>query len=198
MIYFTSDLHLGHKSAIEFSHRPFADVDEMNTALIANINDTVGIKDELWILGDFAYKVGREEVRNYRKQIKCKHVHLINGNHDRDYSRDDIFSSVQDYKELKTEYGKFILFHYPIMEWNAAHHGTVHLHGHIHSTGEYNANNHNRKYADRFEWGHGSCDPDMTLRIYDVGVDANQYRPISLESIAAYLGLERISSKGEG
>lgn len=36
---------------------------------------------------------------------------MITGNHDKDYTRDHIFQSVQDYKELKTEYGKFILFH---------------------------------------------------------------------------------------
>ena len=46
MLYFTSDLHLGHASAFEFQKRPFASLEEMNDQLIQNINDTVGIKDE--------------------------------------------------------------------------------------------------------------------------------------------------------
>ena len=195
MIYFTSDLHLGHAKAITFTNRPFSDVDEMNEALLRNINETVTEKDDLWILGDFAYGIGREEVRKYRNMIRCRQVHLINGNHDRNYSKDHIFQSVQDYKELKTDYGKIILFHYPIFEWNAGHYGTVHLHGHIHSTGDYNASNLMKKYADRFPEGHTARDPELGLRIYDVGVDANKYRPISLEQIAELMKLEKIKNK---
>lgn len=108
MIYFTSDLHLGHANAIEFTDRPFANVDEMNETLIRNINMVVGKTDELWILGDFAYKVDREKVRGLRNSILCKRVHLVVGNHDKDYSQDHIFQSVQHYKELKTPYGRFI------------------------------------------------------------------------------------------
>lgn len=31
---------------------------------------------------------------------------------------------------------------------------------------------------------------DLPLRIYDVGVDANQFMPVSLDVIAALLGME--------
>ena len=127
-----------------------------------------------------------------RCKISCTRVHLIKGNHDRDYSNDGFFSTVQDYKELKTEYGKFILFHYPIMEWNASHYGSVHLHGHIHSTGEYNTTNRSRRYRDRFEDGHAVKDPELGLRIYDVGVDANGYRPVSLQEIVDWFNLPHI------
>ncbi len=110
MIYFTSDLHLGHERSIEFNNRPFSNVDDMNETLIRNINEIVGSKDELWVLGDFTYKVDREKVRDLRNNILCKRVHLVNGNHDKDYSQDHIFQSVQHYKELKTPYGRFIFF----------------------------------------------------------------------------------------
>ena len=79
--------------------------------------------------------------------------------------------------------------HYPMLEWNAAHYGSVHLHGHIHSTGEYNAENLRKKLADRFPAGHAPKHADLNLRIYDVGVDANGFRPVSLAQIAALMGL---------
>ena len=192
MIFFTSDLHLGHENSIEFKNRPFSGLEEMNQTLIHNINDIVDVSDELWILGDFSYKINKEQVRQLRRQILCKHVHLIYGNHDKDYSGDHIFQSVQHYKELKTDYGRFILFHYPIVEWNAAHYGSVHLHGHIHSTGEYNAENLKKSFADRFPVGHAPKHPELKLRIYDVGVDANHYYPVSLEQIATLMGLTRV------
>ena len=195
MIYFTSDLHLGHENSIEFKNRPFSGLDEMNRTLISNINETVGVDDELWILGDFSYRINKEQVRQLRKQIQCKWVHLIYGNHDKDYSSDHIFQSVQHYKELKTDYGRFILFHYPIVEWHAAQYGSVHLHGHIHSTREYTAENLTKKFADRFPTGHAPKRPDLNLRIYDVGVDANNYRPVSLEQIAALMGLTPVHDR---
>ena len=71
-MYFTSDLHLGHASAIEFKGRPYSDIDEMNAALINNINETVGSEDDLWILGDFAYRVSKDVVKELRNQIRCK------------------------------------------------------------------------------------------------------------------------------
>ena len=195
MIYFTSDLHLGHANAIGFTSRPFLDVEQMNEDLIKNINETVMTNDELWILGDFAFKVNMAAAKQFRDQINCKTVHMITGNHDKDYTRDHIFQSVQHYKELKTEYGKFILFHYPIYEWNGAHNGTIHLHGHIHSTGSYNTANLQKKYIDRFPEKSFMKDSALGLRIYDVGVDANNYRPISITQIAELMNLRSIKEE---
>ena len=195
MIYFTSDLHLGHANAIGFTSRPFLDVEQMNEGLIKNINETVMTNDELWILGDFAFKVNMAAAKQFRDQINCKTVHMITGNHDKDYMRDHIFQSVQHYKELKTEYGKFILFHYPIYEWNGAHNGTIHLHGHIHSTGSYNTANLQKKYIDRFPEKSFMKDSALGLRIYDIGVDANNYRPISIPQIAELMNLRSIKEE---
>ena len=195
MIYFTSDLHLGHANAIKFTNRPFQSVEQMNDGLIRNINETVMANDELWILGDFAFKVNMAAAKQFRDQINCKTVHMITGNHDKDYTRDHIFQSVQPYKELKTEYGKFILFHYPIYEWNGAHNGTIHLHGHIHSTGSYNTANLQKKYIDRFPEKSFMKDSALGLRIYDIGVDANNYRPISITQIAELMNLRSIKEE---
>lgn len=194
MLYFTSDLHLGHDRALEFSGRHFDTIDQMNATLIHNLNACVDKNDELWILGDFAYKVDRQQVRIFRDQIECRKVHLVMGNHDLDYAQDHIFQSVQSYKELKTPYGKVVLFHYPILEWSAAHYGSIHLHGHIHSTGKYNEENLQKFQKDRFPEGHGAKHPEQHLRIYDVGVDANEYRPIGLDDIAEKMNIKPDSS----
>ena len=39
MIYFTSDLHLGHRGIIRMQNRPFENVQEMNQVLIRNYNE---------------------------------------------------------------------------------------------------------------------------------------------------------------
>ena len=41
MIYFTSDLHLGHCEIIEIQNRPFENIQEMNQVLIQNYNVVV-------------------------------------------------------------------------------------------------------------------------------------------------------------
>lgn len=121
MLYFTSDLHLGdEKVLISRNGRPFSNIEEMNNTIIDNINRVVGEDDELWILGDFAFRVDKAEVQKFRNRINCRNVHLVYGNHDQDYSQEHIFQSVQYYKELKTPYGIVVLFHYPIMEWYGA------------------------------------------------------------------------------
>ena len=39
MIFYTSDLHLGHANVIRFDKRPFADVEEMDQYIITRWND---------------------------------------------------------------------------------------------------------------------------------------------------------------
>ena len=55
MNYYISDLHIGHANAIRFDGRPFADVNEMNNAIIENWNSRVKTDDTVYILGDFIW-----------------------------------------------------------------------------------------------------------------------------------------------
>lgn len=52
-IFFTSDTHFGHSRTLEFSRRPFADVESMDAVLIANWNSVVKTGDTVYHLGDF-------------------------------------------------------------------------------------------------------------------------------------------------
>ena len=56
MIYFTSDLHLGHKNIIEYEDRPWVNVDDMTYGIINRWNSIVKPNDEVYILGDFAFQ----------------------------------------------------------------------------------------------------------------------------------------------
>ena len=59
MIYFTSDLHLGHRGIIEMQNRPFENIQEMNQVLIRNYNAVVHKNDTVYILGDISHHLNR-------------------------------------------------------------------------------------------------------------------------------------------
>jgi calcineurin-like phosphoesterase family protein len=157
-IWFTSDTHFGHKNIIKYSNRPFDSIDEHDEALITYWNETVKEGDTIYHLGDFAFK----KWGLYLPRLKGN-KHLIIGNHDP--GRDDILKKTQGhwltveyYRELKTPC-PLVLFHYPIRDWNRAHHDVLHLHGHEHGALLGN---------------------DQML---DVGVDCWNYRPVNIDQI---------------
>lgn len=163
MIYFTSDPHLGHRFVLR--NRPqFSTVDEMDDTIISNFNETLTNRDTLYFLGDAAFRLPPEEASKLLRQIHCKKI-LIRGNHDDEYEP-GVFEDVFDYYEFKYCHRKFILFHYPITAWKQMRHGSIQLHGHLHSRPDYNERNH---AIGRLQ--------------YDVGVDANGFKPVSIEQI---------------
>ena len=52
-VFFTSDTHFYHGNIIRFCNRPFEDVEMMNETIISNWNNTVGLDDTVFHLGDF-------------------------------------------------------------------------------------------------------------------------------------------------
>ena len=175
MIYFTSDLHLYHEKVIRHANRPFSSVEEMNQTLIRNWNKKVGVLDEVYILGDVTMKGAAYATEILAQLNGCKY--LVKGNHDRftDQATFDIaiFEWIKDYYELEYQNERFILFHYPIEEWNHSFRGSIHLHGHQQNHADYNYQN--------LERG---------LRRFDVGVDANDMSPVSIDDIVAFFSIE--------
>ena len=170
MIWFTSDTHFGHANAIKFTNRPFENVEEMEDVFVKNINSLVKADDELYHLGDFSFHTSVDDAKRVRERIRCKRIHLVKGNHDKDWSRPELegtFVLEPLVAHIKLDDGRrFSCCHYPMLDWPALRHGCIHLHGHIHSSREYNL------------WNRQNGD----LR-FDVGVDANDYKPVSLEEI---------------
>lgn len=53
---YIGDLHFGHENVIRFDDRPFANVREMDSAMIRLWNQRVAKEDDVYILGDFAFR----------------------------------------------------------------------------------------------------------------------------------------------
>jgi calcineurin-like phosphoesterase family protein len=79
MRYFTSDLHLGHRSIIKNANRPFESVSHQTAVLEAIWYGTVGADDEVYVLGDFLMGDGSDLRRVSRWPGRIK---VVPGNHD--------------------------------------------------------------------------------------------------------------------
>ena len=140
MLYLTSDCHFGHSRIIQHCNRPFDNVHIMDQVMLDRINETVGVDDTLYILGDFCFR-GKKPI-DYRVRIACRDVHIIFGNHDRekDFVKHLIssensygFSSVQPVKEIIYCNQRIYLNHYAARVWPASHKGSWMCYGHSHS-----------------------------------------------------------------
>lgn len=150
--FFIADTHLGHKNIVlgtsewedKQECRNFNTLEEHDSFIIDNINNTAGVDDRLYILGDFVFG-GKDNIPKYRDRILCKNIILIRGNHDIHMHKNSsvlhngkyinvnsLFSNVYDMLDFKIGTTKLVLCHYPIMSWHRAASGSIHLYGHIH------------------------------------------------------------------
>lgn len=160
MIYFTSDTHFGDARVLRVDRRPFRSVAEHDETLVRTWNEIVMPEDTVWHLGDFARgDAGRmEELLSTLNGAK----HLIIGNNDGPATlAAGGWASVQHYAELVIADRLLILCHYPFRTWNQMGKKSINLHGH----------------------SHGRLTP--VPRQFDVGVDAQGLRPVTLEQILA-------------
>jgi len=167
-IWFTSDTHFGHSNILKFCNRPFENIWEHNEALIANWNSVVGPTDDVYHLGDFGFG-SKSYVIRILEQLNGK-IFFIKGNHDKAVKKPEpsaYFQWMKDYYALPIqdeEMGvkhKIILCHYAFEVWDKKHFGSWHLHGH----------------------SHGTLPSGDSQARYDVGVDNNNYFPVSYEDI---------------
>lgn len=167
MLWFTSDTHFGHAKILEHNRRPFIDVADMDAELIRRWNAVVAPTDTVWHLGDFSLW-HHTDPAVYRSQLHGT-IHLVCGNHDLRKHHQvwppllPLFASIQHVKYLRWEGHRFFLSHYAHRTWPRSHHGSFHLYGH----------------------SHGSL-PNYG-RSMDVGVDAQQYQPISIRAVVEQL-----------
>lgn len=185
--WFTSDLHFGHGNIIGYCARPFSTVDEMNSELIRRWNDTVADEDTVWVLGDFA--LGTIDVTLTFASSLRGHKILLAGNHDRCWSGRDSkdggsvemwteryldagFDEVRQGEQSITVAGQQVLLcHFPYE--GDSHDRDRHL---------------SHRPVDRGGWllhGHVHERWRQRGRMINVGVDVNDFRPMSTDEIAA-------------
>jgi calcineurin-like phosphoesterase family protein len=168
MLWFTGDTHFSHANIIKYCNRPFENVREHDETLIKNWNSVVGLDDDIYHLGDFAF-ASNGYIENILRRLNG-HKHLIFGNHDRKTMKGHIldwFEDVEYYMELRIPDEEMdneqmiVLCHYAFEVWNKRHFGSWHLHGH----------------------SHGTLPSRDDQARYDVGVDNNNYKPVSYDDI---------------
>lgn len=160
--WFVADTHFGHRGILKHCARtrPFADIEEMDQAIIDAWNSRVAPHDVVYHLGDVSFH-GAERTAYLLYHLRGK-IHLVRGNHDRlgDPGVVGRFLDVADYKKVSIDGRKLILCHYPLLTWDGAHRGSWMLHGH----------------------SHGSLRAPLTTRL-DVGVDTHDLLPWSWEEV---------------
>jgi len=146
----TSDTHFGHKNIIRYTHRPFKSSQHMDAAMIAAWNERVGEDDIVYHLGDFAMGPGVDfDFIEAHLQMLNGQIKFVLGNHDMPSKwteglekcleiahaagRLDRVEILGDESVSFQHDGKrFVLYHYPMVDWDGRFKGTVHLHGHTH------------------------------------------------------------------
>ena len=190
-IFFTSDLHVGHRNVINFCNRPFADVKDMDQKLIENWNSAVGENDIVFDLGDMFWFDGRHEVKKFVNRLNGK-IYKIAGNHDVDSRKlfelcdpekvtvlDDIavvWITGAFPEPTKTQ--EVWLCHFPLATFPHFERA-IQLFGHIHS-GPVSDNKVDIPGKDLIL---------KEKRQYDVGVDNNDYTPVEFREILRKLEL---------
>lgn len=64
-IWFTSDLHIGHRNIISFCNRPFTDTRQMAEVLRENWNSVVKPEDYVFVLGDVFWFNDSQVIKKY-------------------------------------------------------------------------------------------------------------------------------------
>jgi len=195
--YFTSDWHIGHAAVIEYSNRPFRDVDHMHRVLVNNYNATVGVNDICYFLGDMGLAAG-SAIKDIVGSLNGTKI-LILGNHDRkgmNFWYSCGFDAAMYSSSLRIAGNIVTMSHCPLYgvwredtsdmrgcsgseNWHGEERqfvkgyslpdfGQFHLHGHIHSP-------------------NGGKSQTVLGNQRDVGVDGNNYKPVSSSVIESWI-----------
>jgi len=165
--FYTADLHYDHLNVIRLSKRPFTDLKEMQETIITNWNKEVNNGDDVYVLGDICFDV---KIFIELMEVLNGQIHIIRGNHDENaikhavngYNLKGVIYH-RDILKIKDGEHTLILSHYPIFEWDQWFRNSIHMHGHCHQ-------NIGRSFRPR---------------AYDVGVDACDFKPVTLNKVLA-------------
>jgi len=187
-VFFTSDTHFGHENIIKYCKRPFANAAEMDDTIIKNWNSVVGPNDTVFHLGDFAW--GNPHIWNNALNKLNGHIHLILGNHDMKNIQEgymDRFATVSFQKQIYIGNVCIYLNHYPFLCYAGSYHlkrNVWDLFGHVHSDPKL----YDFSFIGDLEVKEILTNDHARLQHllptqYDVGVDNNNYTPVSFDTV---------------
>lgn len=176
--FFTSDEHYGHRNALigwgnEKAARPFDSLEDMTEGLIDRHNAVVKRGDKTYHIGDMFWRTfGLGNAVNVMRRLNGQHFYIW-GNHE-ELMQDKESEALRNHFVWLRERSKIrpddtlaphgiILDHFAGRVWDGSHKGTFQLFGHSHGA------------LDTYE---------HYLLSFDVGVDSNNYTPVSLEDVA--------------
>ena len=125
----------------------------MKETLISNHNSVVGVNDTTIHAGDFSF-LNLEKTQEIIKQLNGNHV-FLRGDHDKWMGN----KQYQDMWKKRIEGISIIVSHYSMRVWWLSHYGSWNLYGH----------------------SHGCLEP--VGKQHDIGVDNNNYFPISFDQL---------------
>lgn len=182
--FFTSDTHFNHANIIKFCNRPFKDVEQMNDVMIANWNSVIGKDDTVFHLGDFCLG-GAAEWTKILDRLNGK-IFLIMGNHDLKNIRQGFISRFEHVAmQMRIEIGKkrIYLCHYPFLCFEGSYKDDVwQLFGHVHTRRSNSGID-----AGRLQY--------LYPTQYDVGVDNNNFTPVSFGQVKRIIDKQVEQSK---
>lgn len=179
MNYFISDTHFGHERCLFFDDRPFTKIKDHDKAIIDNWNNTVGMDDDVYLLGDISWYNAAKTIEIFNNLNG--NIHLIRGNHDgrllRNRELQKRFVEITDYKELSIDKEKsIVLCHYPIPCFKNRYYEWLHFYGHVHNGAEW-------KLMEKIKNELGDA-----CEMYNVGamMEYINYTPRTMEEIIGY------------
>ncbi len=160
MIWFSADYHLSHRNIIKYCDRPFKNVEDMDNRILMNLKKRVRKGDILYFLGDLTFD--KDCARDFFESFKSIQIHYIVGNHDNRAViklAEDYCVKVSSLMDIKIEEQYITLCHYAMRVWNKSHFNSWQLFGHSHGT------------------------LSTVGKQHDVGVDSNNFSPVSFENL---------------
>lgn len=183
-VWFTSDTHFGHENIIRYCNRPFRNAQEMNEELIRRWRETVPEDGIVFHLGDFAH--GSSRLWNDILYSLPGRKYLILGNHDMKSIRQSFMSQfelVSQQMTIRVGGQAIVLNHNPFLCYGGSYRDVWQLFGHVHSGP-----------ASHTGLDHPRLNMLFPLQ-YDVGVDNNNFRPISFAEVKAKIEAQVAAAK---
>lgn len=176
-LFFTSDPHYGHENILKYCHRPFSSIEEHDEELIRLWNETIPEDGIVFILGDVGF-CSETYLKTILNRLNGK-IYWIIGNHDWRRITPGImnrFECITQQMVITVDNKLVYLNHFPFLCYpDSDRHPVYQFFGHVHS-GPLSGS------SDISRLVH------LNKRQYDVGVDNNEYKPISFQDIMKKIG----------